>query len=87
VKELDDAAQTTAYFDRLGVTSGRRSEALEMGQGAYFTQNGSVVVRLGWKVLFVDVSQLPTRFGKPPVTRSDAGVSVAAVILGCWNGS
>ncbi len=87
VKELDSAAQTTAYFDQLRATSGHRSERLAMGQGSYFTPSGSVVVRLGWKVMSVDVSQLPDAFGKPPVSPSEAAVSVAAVILGCWSGA
>ena len=48
--------------------------------------NGSMVVRKDWKILTVDISGLPARFGKPPTSRGDVAVTVADLILACWAG-
>jgi len=87
VKELDNAKQTAAYYTGFGARLGRRPGRLAVGQGAYVTTDGSVVVRKDWKVLYVDVSHLPPQFGQPPQAASDAALSVAATILGCWSGA
>ncbi|HEY5165281.1 MAG TPA: hypothetical protein VIJ44_04955, partial [Acidimicrobiia bacterium] len=87
VKELDSAKQTTAYYDGFAARFGRRPGRLAVGQGAYVTTDGSVVVRKDWKVLYVDVSHLPPQFGQPPQAASDAALSVAATILSCWSGA
>jgi hypothetical protein len=87
VKELDSAKQTTTYFDGLGALFGRRPGRLAVGQGAYVTTDGSIVVRKDWKVLYVDVSHLPAEFGQPPQSAADAALGVAATILGCWSGA
>jgi hypothetical protein len=87
VKELDSAAQTARYFKDLGQRLGRRPDRIAIGQGAFVTTNGSMVVRKDWKVLDVDVSQLPASFGQPPQSASDVAVSVAATILTCWSGA
>jgi hypothetical protein len=87
VKELDSAAQTARYFNDLGQRLGRRPDRIAIGQGAFLTTNGSMVVRKDWKVLDVDVSQLPASFGQPPQSASDVAVSVAATILTCWSGA
>ncbi len=87
VKELNSAAETTRYFDGLAQQLGRRPDRIAIGQGAFLTTNGSMVVRKDWKVLDVDVSQLPPSFGQPPQSPSDVAVSVAATILSCWSGA
>jgi hypothetical protein len=87
VKELNSAKETTAYYDGFGARLGRRPGGLAIGQGAYVTTDGSVVVRKDWKVLYVDVSQLPPMFGQPPQAAPDAALSVAATILSCWSGA
>ena len=46
-----------------------------------------MVVRKDWKVLDVDISQLPASFGQPPQSASDVAVSVAATLLSCWSGA
>jgi hypothetical protein len=45
-----------------------------------------MVVRKDWKVLVVDVAALPAQIGQPPTSSGEAAVTVADVILGCWNG-
>lgn len=86
VKELSSAAETTGYYDSLGRRLGRTSAVGNLGQGAFTVRNGSVVVRKDWKVLLVDITGLPAKFGEPPTTRSEVAFTVADVILGCWSG-
>jgi hypothetical protein len=86
VKELVNAAATTAYFDSLMTTLGDQRALAGLAQGAFITLNGSVVVRKDYKVLDVDVSQLPAEFGQPLQPRGQVAQEVAFVIIGCWSG-
>jgi len=86
VKELSSWAETYAYFHMLGAELGDTGTVRNLGQGAFTTTNGSVVVRKDWKILLVDISGLPARFGVPPTSAADVGLTVADVILGCWAG-
>jgi len=86
VKEVDNRAQTTAYFDMLGQQLGRTGALNGLGQGAFTTTNGDVVVRKDYKVLLIDVSGLPAQFGVPPTSSADIAVTVADIIMGCWSG-
>ena len=87
VKELVDRAQTTAYYRALSARLGDTGALSGLGQGAFATTNGSAVVRKDYKVLLVDTSGLPAQFGVPPTSSADIAVTVADVIMGCWNGS
>jgi hypothetical protein len=87
VKELANKKQTTRYFNSLAKVLGRSHERISLGQGAFLTRNGSVVVRKDYKVLEVDISKLPTQFGNPPQKPTDVALGVAATIMGCWTGS
>ena len=84
VKELSSTAETTAYYDGLGAQLGRRPDRIALGQGAYLTANGSLVVRKNYKVMLVDVSQLPAQFGNPAQAPPDTALSIAAIIMTCW---
>jgi len=86
VKELSSWDQTYAYFDGLATSRGRSRELEALGQGAFQTTDGSVVVRKDWKVLVVDSNGLPPQFGVPPTSAASVAVTVADVILGCWAG-
>jgi hypothetical protein len=86
VKELSSKAETTAYFDGLGQQLGVARPLQNLGQGAFQTTDGSVVVRKDYKVLLVDITHLPAHFGNPPTTSGDIAVTVADVVLGCWAG-
>ncbi len=86
VKELSSWQQTYSYYDTLGSTLGRTSTANGLGQGAFVTRDGSIVVRKDWKVLLVDIAGLPPEFGTPPTTAADNAFTVADLILGCWSG-
>jgi hypothetical protein len=87
VKEMDNLAETKAYFDQLGTKLGRQPGSIALGQGAYATTNGSMVVRKDFKVLLVDISKLPDPFGQPPQKRSVVALSAAAVLMSCWTGA
>ncbi len=86
VKELSSWPQTLAYFHGLGAQLGAPQVLGNLGQGAFRTSGGDVVVRKDWKVLLVDVSGLPSQFGVPPTSRTDVAYTVADLILGCWDG-
>ncbi len=86
MKELSSWPQTYAYFDSLQTQLGKSSDLENLGQGAFQTTDGSVVVRKDWKVLLVNSSGLPSQFGVPPTSSGDVAVTVADVILGCWAG-
>ena len=86
VQELSSWAQTKQYFNSLATTMGKARDLPGLGQGAFQTANGSVVVRKDWKVLLVDPTGLPAQFGQPPTSAGDVAVTVGDVILGCWAG-
>jgi hypothetical protein len=86
VKELSSWAQTLAYFRMLGDQMGNTRDLENLGQGAFQTTDGSVVVRKDWKILLVNSAGLPPQFGVPPTSSGDVAVTVADVILGCWDG-
>jgi hypothetical protein len=86
VKELSSWSQTYAYFDSIKSSEGDTGPLGNLGQAAFTTANGSVVVRKDWKVLVVNIAPLPKQFGKPPTTRADVAYTVASIILGCWAG-
>jgi hypothetical protein len=86
VKELSSWPQTFAYYAGIGQAQGRTGTIRNLGQGAFQTANGSAVVRKDWKILTVDISDLPAQFGRPPTSRGDVAVTVADLILACWSG-
>lgn len=86
VKELSSWSETFAYYDSLAGTLGKSRDLEGLGQGAFQTTDGSVVVRKDWKVLLVDDSGLPPQFGVPATASGYVAVTVADVILGCWAG-
>jgi hypothetical protein len=86
VKELSSWGQTTAYFQQLARLMGDSRTIQGLGQGAFQTTDGSMVVRKDWKVLLVDTAGLPAQFGQPLTSSGEVAVTVADVILGCWNG-
>jgi hypothetical protein len=87
VKELESQAAVTAMYNAAAKAQGRRPDAISFGQGAFITTNGSVIVRKDNKVLDVDVSGIPQRFGSPPQDRSNVALSVAATVMSCWTGA
>lgn len=87
VKQLPNAVDTRGYFAALGDRLKRRVVLTGLGQGAVTTADGSVIVQKDDKVLLVDVSRLPVRFGAPSDSRANVAISIAATIMGCWTGA
>jgi hypothetical protein len=86
VKELSNEAETTAYFNSLATSMNKKKDIPGLGQGAFQTGDGSMVVRKDYKVLTIDVSKLPQTFGVPAASRGDVAINVGATIMGCWTG-
>jgi hypothetical protein len=86
MKELSSWPQTYAYFDSLEMRLGKNGDIPDLGQSAFQSPNGSVVVRKDWKVLLLDASALPAQFGVPPTSSATAAVAAAEIILACWAG-
>ena len=86
VKELSSWDETLAYFNGLGAQLGDIGRLTGLGQGAFTTQNGSVVARKDYKVLLVDISGLPASFGVPATSAGDVAYTVTDVVMGCWAG-
>jgi hypothetical protein len=87
VKELPDDATTNAYYAAAQNSVPGTTAIMILGQDGFAEPDGSVSVRKDFKVLRIDVSALPNRFGNPTHTRPNVAYAVAAVILGCWTGS
>jgi hypothetical protein len=89
VKELVDANSTTDYFNAQKQKLGVKDNLFGLGQGAFVAKNDDVVVRKDYKVLVVDVKNVPKASGAfvPAMTRSDAATNVASVIMSCWEGA
>jgi hypothetical protein len=87
VKDLPDAAATTAYYTGLQHTFGANAPLKDLGEAADAAPDGSVIVRKDFRVLHVDVSGLPAQFGQPARARSFAAYDVALVIMTCWTGA
>jgi hypothetical protein len=86
VKELSSWSQTYGYFDQLASTLRETTTVKALGQGAFITGDGSVVVRKDWKVLLVDISGVRAPVGSPPKPAGELAIYVAQAILGCWAG-
>jgi hypothetical protein len=87
VKELTGDAQTVAYIVQLAGKLGKLAPLDGIGESAFYTRNGSIVARKDDKVLLVDVSDLPPKFGNPPAPPAAASRTIATVIMGCWSGA
>jgi hypothetical protein len=86
VKEMSSEAETTAYFDGVKQRTGVARELFDLGQGAWILKNNDVVVRKDYKVLLVDVRDIPANFA-PQRTRADVAFNIGFAIMGCWTGS
>ncbi len=82
-----ELAGDTRLLRLAGEPTGQDPRPLEnLGQGAFPTTDGSVVVRKDWKVLLVDDLR-PARPVRGAADQLGAvAVTVADVILGCWAG-
>ena len=87
VKEMSSTEETTAYYNSVAKQMGNKQNLEGLGQGAFATTDGSVIVRKDFKVLTVGVAKLPAQFGDPPDTKANDAINVAYTIMGCWTGA
>ncbi len=86
VKDLASAAATTTYFTDLRHRLSGAANMAGLGDGAFGTPDGTVVLRKDSHVLEVDASHLASVFGKQSEKRADFAYEIASDILGCWTG-
>lgn len=86
IKELSSPEETTDYVAAVVARLGQGAPA-NLGDAAFTTTDGSMVMRKDNKVLVVDTSNLPNPFGDPPVDRATAANLVTAVVAACWTGA
>jgi hypothetical protein len=86
VTVLAGAPQARALFDAdRARTRGARPLA-GLGEGAFGTENGTVLVLKDNQVLAVDTTRLPQKFGANGQRRKDLAYEVASDVMGCWTG-
>jgi hypothetical protein len=84
VTEYPSEVATAAAFFELKGALGRRPEPPLLGEEAFVSTNGDVIaVRVGTKLLEVDLSQLPAQLGVPLEPRLLVARAVAGTIIGC----
>lgn len=86
VKELVSEKTTTDFFEAYKKRLGTAQNLFGLGDGAFTAKNNDVVVRKDYKVLLVDVKNIPAKF-VPTMTRPDVAINVASVIMACWIGA
>jgi hypothetical protein len=86
VKESPDPAAAATYFDGQRGRLGETAPAPGLGERAYATPTGTVVVIKDAMTLTVDATGLPEVFGDNGQRRNDFAYEVASVVLGCWTG-
>jgi hypothetical protein len=87
VKELSDAAATTAYYTSVQHGATSPAALTDLGEAAFTMADGSVVVRKDFKVLSVEVGGLPEQFGHPLRPRAEVAKTAATIIMNCWTGN
>jgi hypothetical protein len=84
VKELPTIAATVDYFNSLKAKS-TVTQQIALGQDGFMTSDDTSVVRKDNKVLVVDVTKLSAQFGAFR-SHTDASLTIATTLLGCWTG-
>lgn len=88
-KELVDEKSTTDFFNSYKTKFGVKDTLFGLGQGAFVAKNDDLVVRKDYKVLLVDVQNVPKATGAfvPTMVRGDVATNIASVIMSCWVGA
>jgi hypothetical protein len=86
VKELVSAETTIDFFNAAKKRLGAAQNLFGLGDGAFIAKNNGVVVRKDYKVLLIDVKNIPANF-VPAMTRPDVATNIAAVVMSCWVGA
>jgi hypothetical protein len=84
VKDLPNKTAALAYFEQLAANQGKQTDNVPLGDAAFITPNGSMIVRKDHHVLDVDAAQLPPQLTMLKLSPADVASSVATTVLGCW---
>ncbi|MEP7180042.1 MAG: hypothetical protein ABI775_13220, partial [Pseudonocardiales bacterium] len=86
VKESPDRPSTDSYYTALRQAFSNTENVDGLGEAAWGTKDGTVVLRKDNDVLRVDATGLPAEFGAQHSKRNDFAYEIASNILGCWTG-
>jgi hypothetical protein len=86
VKESPDPVAATEYFEDQRAELGDTAPAPGLGERAFATPSGTVVVIKDAMTLTVDATGLPEVFGDNGQRRGAFAYEVASIVLGCWTG-
>lgn len=86
VQEYPGTTAIDAGYAKAKASGAPTTDLPAIGDAAFTRPDGSVVVRKDAKMLTVDVSGLPARFGQPERSRAGIAQIVAVVIMDCWTG-
>ena len=86
VQESSSPAAAAAFFDGRRGELGATAPAAGLGERAFTTPTGTVVVVKDAMTLIVDATGLPEVFGANGQRRSAFAYEVASIVLGCWTG-
>jgi hypothetical protein len=86
VEESPDPAAAGQFFEAQRRRLGGTASAAGLGERAYTTPTGTVVVVKDAMTLIVDATGLPEEFGENGQRRTDFAYEVASIVLGCWTG-
>jgi hypothetical protein len=86
VQDSSTPAAAEQYFDGRQAELGGTSPAAGLGERAFATPTGTVVVVKDAMTLTVDATGLPEVFGDNHQRRSAFAYEVASIVLGCWTG-
>lgn len=84
VKDSPGKPAAGAYFTALRPTLGATESLIGLGEKAYGTSTGTVVVLKDSQTLRVDATGLPPVFGSEGQKRTDLAYEIASDVLGCW---
>jgi hypothetical protein len=86
VQDSPTSAAAAEYFEGRRGELGETTPALGLGEQAFSTPTGTVVVIKDAMTLTVDATGLPEVFGDNGQRRSAFAYEVASIVLGCWTG-
>jgi hypothetical protein len=86
VKVLAGASQARTSFDADQARTPGALPVAGLGERAYRTKDGTVLVLKDNQILVVDTTRLPQEFGANGQRRADLAYEVASDVLGCWTG-
>jgi hypothetical protein len=86
VHDSASKAAAGAYYTALRPTLGQTSGLPGLGEHAYGTSRGTVVVLKDSQTLVVDATALPSVFGSDQQKRTDLAYEIASDVVGCWTG-